>query len=496
MVAEQSDGHLVLERALAGVDLAAPSTTKFNRLETELSALAGLASGRVVASTISKAGNFGVRTNQSRRAQTAELFVGVVTDPQELEATKRAALAHVVSGRCPAVLLLVKTAAGWAAPWVAAARGQTIVDVDEIHNAFNAEVVISNSVEHPEPGLFDTRPAPGTLTAVPTGPLVIAPRIRRMLRSAVASRAAVMLVGPPGTGKSQLVLELLDEIADDPSIVGMTKAHEPLTTTPDESWTARELVGGETVDDQGRLRFSPGAVLEAITQDRWLVLDEANRADMDRIFGGLLTWLSGQPVTVGRVAGDPAAGPVRLGWATSVDSIVHGLETLRADSPGGDPVDFLAGTEWRLIGTYNALDAQRVFSFGLALGRRFAHVPVPPLTVTEFAEALRPRLLELPEQQRSDVESRVLQIYEAHQEFEIGRLGPAMFLSLPSYIAASVDSDADPVELLAEAYLTASGMWLARFDDETLDRLGTRISAPEVLDDQWTWIRQQLSALM
>jgi hypothetical protein len=495
MVGDGSGG-LLLERALAGVDLAAPSTTKFSRLEAELSDLAGLATGRVVAATISKAGNFGVRANQSRRAQTAQLFVGVVTDPTELEATKRAGLTHIAAGRCPVVLLLVKSPGGWMAPWAAVANGQEIVDVRELRRVLGTELVVRDSVEHPEPGLFDARPAPGTLTAIPTGRLVVAPRTRRMLRSAVASRAAVMLVGPPGTGKSQLVLELLDEIADDPTIVGMTKAHEPFTTTPDESWTARELVGGETVDDHGRLRFSPGAVLEAITQDRWLLLDEANRADMDRIFGGLLTWLAGQPVTVGRVAGDPAAGPVRLGWGTSIESVVNGLENLRADVPGGDPVDFLAGTEWRLIGTYNALDAQRVFSFGLALGRRFAHVPVSPLTVAEFAEALRPRLLELPEQHRGDVEARVLRIYQAHQEADTGRLGPAMFLSLPSYVAASLNHGADLVELLAEAYLTASGMWLSRFDDETLDRMGTRIGEQGALDDQWVWVRHQLSALM
>ena len=62
--------------------------------------------------------------------------------------------------------------------------------------------------------------------------------------------------------------------------------------TPEEGWTTRDLLGGETVDDNGNLRFRPGHVLEAIRDDRWLVLDEANRADMDKIFGGLLTFLS------------------------------------------------------------------------------------------------------------------------------------------------------------------------------------------------------------
>src|SRR5262249_48942925 len=95
--------------------------------------------------------------------------------------------------------------------------------------------------------------------------------------------------------------------------------HDVLTVTADESWTTRELVGGDSVDDQGRLRFAPGYVLQAVEADKWLLIDEANRADLDRIFGGLLTWLSGQEVTVGRLSPTKPAEVV-LGWSQSPDS--------------------------------------------------------------------------------------------------------------------------------------------------------------------------------
>ena len=91
----------------------------------------------------------------------------------------------------------------------------------------------------------------------------------------------------------------------------------------------------------------------------------ARRSEQSRhgpIFGGLLTWLSGQSVNVGRISGDPGAGPVRLGWSDTTTCHVAGLENLRAENPGADPVDFLACTEWRLIGTYNAMDAQRALA--------------------------------------------------------------------------------------------------------------------------------------
>ena len=172
------------------------------------------------------------------------------------------------------------------------------------------------------------------LAAPPAARLALDARVRRMVRSAISSRAAVMLVGPPGTGKTQLVGETLSEVADNPSAFGMTKGHEKLEVTPDESWSTRELVGGDTVDDKGRIRFSPGYLLEAIAQDRWLVLDEANRADMDRIFGGMLTWLSGESVTVGRVSSDPDAESVLLVGAMTLTPLSRGSVPFGAMSPG------------------------------------------------------------------------------------------------------------------------------------------------------------------
>lgn len=81
-----------------------------------------------------------------------------------------------------------------------------------------------------------------------------------MVRTAVASRPAVMLVGPPGTGKSQLINELLSDIAKDPAIVGMSEAYEALTVTPDEAGCGacqprakrRALIVGRLGDQRGR----------------------------------------------------------------------------------------------------------------------------------------------------------------------------------------------------------------------------------------------------
>lgn len=476
--------------ALHGVNLGAPSVSKFAELDKELCTSAGLPTGSVVSVSISKAGNFSVRADQSHRSRGATIFVGVCPDARVLNETKAKARQYVENGAYPAVLLMNRAGGdNWDLPW-----GVRDVDFDSAERLSSAygtawEVVESSAQAVPE----RLTVTPISSAALPS--LVIDERTRRMLRTAIASRPAVMLVGPPGTGKSRLVEELLREAAFAPSDLGLSMAHEGTFATPDESWTTRELVGGETVDDKGRIRFSIGAVLSAIARDEWLVLDEANRADMDRIFGGVLTWLSGQAVVAGRVSGAAEAGTITLGWANSARSEVIGLEELRADDPSS-PVEFLAGQEWRLIGTYNALDAQRVFRFGLALGRRFAHVPVAPPTVEQFREALSSSLAPVPDASRDEVRDRVVALYSAHAENASTLLGPAIFLGIPSYVAAGLDLGAVGVsELVAEAYLTSAGAWLSRLDGTTLDALGSGLVAADILDDQWAWVTSQLSAL-
>lgn len=397
----------------------------------------------------------------------------------------------------------------------------------------------------------------------PTGPvrLEVDARIRRMVNLAILSYSAVILVGPPGTGKTSLLQETLEDILDDPQGFGFTlEKNEPKWVTPEESWTTRELIGGETVDEQGQLRFRLGYVLEAIAEDRWLVLDEANRADMDKIFGGLLTWLSDRPVQVGRVATNVGAPSVVLDWNDGAASLVdpERIKQLEEPTPAGDPVVFKAGTEWRLLGTYNALDAQRVFRFGQALGRRFARVPIPAPSIDDFRRALTEQFSGLGAAEQADLLERTVGLYAAHYDDEATRLGPALFLRIPRYVLAGLareasdapsdaeltDSDAaddvqapsstsdgsdaaasqesslnsaqEPgaiarvspaalVQLLTEAYLVNVGTWLARLDREgDLRRLGLRIVNAEDDDpsghaalpqDQWEWLTTLLPSL-
>ncbi|BBZ26704.1 hypothetical protein MMAD_09990 [Mycolicibacterium madagascariense] len=333
----------------------------------------------------------------------------------------------------------------------------------------------------------------GQVPSVITVPIEIDPRIERMVRLAILSAPAVILVGPPGSGKTTLLRQVVDRIVADPRSFGFQVGPTGVEwSAAEENWSTTDLVGGQTIDGS-ELRFRPGRVLSAIASGHWLIVDEVNRADMDRIFGGLLTWLSGQDVTLGTVSPAIGSPQVQLGWATGATCSVEHEELLTNPAGGTGPVRYVAGTEWRLLGTYNALDAQRVFRFGHALGRRFLRVPIPAADTAKFRTALLAQDHGLPEA----LLDAIVAIYTAHLTNSMTTLGPALFLRMADYIAAGVGTDAEQLttithverELLAEAYLVNVGTWLREMEDE-LTSLGAAIVEQHhaLSQTEWEWV--------
>ena len=203
--------------------------------------------------------------------------------------------------------------------------------------------------------------------------------ILEQIEVALRTGKHLILTGPPGTGKTEIVHRVSEYLAAEyPYLFSGSQL-----TTATADWSTFDTVGGYMPDAESEtgneLEFSPGLVLNRLKnrhgytqRNEPLVIDELNRADIDKAFGQLFTVLSGQPV--------------QLPYTHEGSEI----ELSPADDASNTPAahEYVIPESWRLFATLNTYDKTSLYEMSYAFMRRFAFIRVPAPTLPSDRAAL------------------------------------------------------------------------------------------------------------
>lgn len=291
--------------------------------------------------------------------------------------------------------------------------------------------------------------------------LFLEPRLIAKAVAALRSGKHVMLSGPPGTGKTTFAEALVAAAQR----LGICTGGLPATATAD--WTSSDTVGTYRLRPPDELEFRPGQLLQSIDEDRWMIIDEFNRADIDKAIGQLFTVLSGQSVVLPYLES-------REGRLLAPSIVPPGADA----PPNSHP--HRVSYNWRMIVTLNDRDRDLLFEMSEALIRRFAVIEVDPPTEARWLDLLSSRA----KIGHPQLDAALLRLSRLPGR----QLGPAILIDCADYLKARLVVAEEEAETISADLLLEEAM--ACYIEPHLENV--RESHRKQLDAYLAQIRAQL----
>lgn len=247
--------------------------------------------------------------------------------------------------------------------------------------------------------------------------------LSKQISTALKSGKHIILVGPPGTGKSKLAKEICKSYGVE---------YEMVTAMSD--WSTYDTIGGYKPDRDGTLYFDEGVFLRLFKNKKnnnsnikWLIIDEINRADIDKAFGVLFSALTGDRVTLSFKS-------------KSGENIV-----IRPEEDDEEEVEiqehgYVIPKDFRIIGTMNTYDKTSLYEMSYAFMRRFAFIPVGvPKNIDKdlVAKYLNIWGIEDKSINNVDLKEGLAEVWNIINKYR--RVGPAIIEDIARYVSVEGD---------------------------------------------------------